>query len=205
MFNLPKGTEIKPPKIIYKKLIYEKFKDQLTGKKKESFDEDISRVTLTHELSERSLHLPKTEEVPSIFVARIDLKTRDYREENIILLSKLFGQKMLLLLAFEGEYKPALYEEKLVAREWQGEEDIDLELRGLELKSLWENLARAIGEITIEEGKTLQEQIQREEEKEKLKKQIRSLEKRAQREKQSKKKLELFREIKKYKKELEEM
>uniref|UniRef100_UPI002AD27DC7 DUF4391 domain-containing protein n=1 Tax=Aedoeadaptatus coxii TaxID=755172 RepID=UPI002AD27DC7 len=149
MFNLPKGTEIKPPKIIYKKLIYEKFKDQLTGKKKESFDEDISRVTLTHELSERSLHLPKTEEVPSIFVARIDLKTRDYREENIILLSKLFGQKMLLLLAFEGEYKPALYEEKLLAREWQGEEDIDLELRGLYLKTLCQNLARAIGEITI--------------------------------------------------------
>ena len=112
---------------------------------------------------------------------------------------------MLLVLAFEGKYKPALYEEKLLSGEWQGEEDIDLELRGLDLKSLWENLARAIGEIIIEEGKTLQEQIQREEEKEKLKMQIRSLEKRAQREKQSKKKLELFREIKKYKKELEEM
>lgn len=205
MLNLPESTAIRPPKIIYKKTIYERFKEQLSGKKKESFDGDIARISLTNELSEKSLHLPKTDGVPAIYVARIDLKTKDFSEDNIALLPKLFGQKMLLVLAFEGECRLALYEEKLLAGDWQREEEISIELRGLNLGALWENIACEITGIEVKEGESLRDAVLKDEEKKKLKKQIESLEKRAAKETQSKKKLALFQEIKARKKELEEI
>lgn len=205
MLNLPESTAIRPPKIIYKKTIYERFKEQLSGKKKESFDGDITRISLTNELSEKSLRLPKTDGVPAIYVARIDLKTKDFSEDNIALLPKLFGQKMLLVLAFEGAFRLALYEEKLLAGDWQSEDEISIELRGLNLGALWENIACEIADIEVKEGESLRDAVLKDEEKKKLKKQIESLEKRAAKETQSKKKLALFQEIKARKKELEEM
>lgn len=205
MLSLPESTAIRLPKIIYKKTIYERFKEQLSGKKKESFDGDITRISLTNELSEKSLHLPKTDGVPAIYVARIDLKTKDFSEDNIALLPKLFGQKMLLVLAFEGECRLALYEEKLLAGDWQREEELSIELRGLNLGVLWENIACEIAGIEVKEGESLRDAVLKDEEKKKLKKQIESLEKRAAKETQSKKKLALFQEIKARKKELEEI
>lgn len=205
MLSLPKSTAIRPPKIIYKKTIYERFKEQLSGKKRESFDGDITRISLTNELSEKSLRLPKTDGVPAIYVARIDLKTKDYKDENIALLPKLFGQKMLLVLAFEGECRLALFEEKLLAGDWQREEELSIELRGLSLGALWENIACEIAGLEVKEGESLRDAVLKDEEKKKLKKQIESLEKRAAKETQSKKKLALFQEIKARKKELEEI
>ena len=205
MLSLPESMAIRPPKIIYKKTIYERFKEQLSGKKRESFDGDITRISLTNELSEKSLRLPKTDGVPAIYVARIDLKTKDFSEDNIALLPKLFGQKMLLVLAFQGECRLALYEEKLLVGGWQREEEISIELRGLNLGALWENIACEIAGLEVKEGESLRDAVLKDEEKKKLKKQIESLEKRAAKEKQSKKKLALFQEIKVRKKELEEM
>lgn len=205
MLNLPESTAIRPPKIIYKKILHDRFKEQLSGKKKESFDGDIARISLTNELSEKSLRLPKTDGVPAIYVARIDLKTKDFSEDNIALLPKLFGQKMLLVLAFEGECRLALYEEKLLAGEWQREEEAAIHLRGLDLGALWENIICEIASIEVEEGESLRDAVLKAEEKKKLKKQIERLEKRAAKEKQSKKKLVLFQEIKARKKELEEI
>lgn len=138
--------------------------------------------------------------MPAIYVARIDLKTKDYKDENIALLAKLFGQKMLLVLAFQGECRLALYEEKLLAGDWQREEEISIELRGLNLGALWENIACEIDGIEVKEGESLRDAVLKDEEKRKLKKQIESLEKRAAKETQSKKKLALFQEIKARKK-----
>lgn len=205
MFNLPKSTEIKPNKIIYKKTLYETFPEKFTGKRKASFDREISRLTLTHELSDQSISSPKTEDVPAIYLARLDLKTKNYREDNLTLLAQALGQKLLFVLVYQGEYKLALYEGKLLAGDWQREEDLKIDLRGLNLKTLWENLVRQVGGLDREEGKSLGDQISRQEERERLEKTIQKLEKRALKEGQAKKKLDLFQELKKYKKELEEL
>lgn len=201
MFNLPKATEIK--KNIYKKIIYEKFSEELSGKKKERFDKDISRIAIINEISEQSIKIPKTEEVPAIFVLKIDLRTKDYLETNIVLISKLFGQKLLLVLAYQDEYKLAIYETRLITSNWQKEDNIEIKLIGLNLKSVWENLVTQVGDIEIAEGNSLKDQIEIESQKGKLKKLIESTEKRARRETQAKKKFELYKQIKEYKKELE--
>ena len=203
MFDLPKSTEIRKP--IHKKLIYQKFSSELSGDKKSRFDEDISRITITNEISENSVNIKATEDVSAIFVVQIELKTKDYNDRNIILVSKLFGQNLLLVLHYEGEYQLAIYETRLLKSGWKREGDITLSMQGLDMKGVWDHLVTQVSGIAPEEGNTLREQIGIESEKEKLRKQIVDLENKAHKETQSKKKFEMFQRIKEYQKKLEEM
>lgn len=201
MFNLPETTEIR--KNIFKNKIYSKYKEELSGNKKEKFDREISKIIITNEISEKTIKIPKTEEISSIFIIEIDLKTRDYTESNIVLITRLFGQNILYILNYKDQYKLAIFKEKLITSQWQKEEEIDLRLQGLNLSSIWDNLVIQVGDIEVEEGKTLEEQIEIDERREKLEKLILKTKKKMAREIQAKKKHELFKELKRYKEELE--
>ncbi|MFR8927168.1 DUF4391 domain-containing protein [Peptoniphilus senegalensis] len=201
MFNLPEATEIR--KNIFKNKIYNKYKEELSGNKKEKFDREISKIIITNEISEKTIKIPKTEEISSIFIIKIDLKTRDYTESNIVLITRLFGQNILYILNYKDQYKLAIFKDKLITSQWKKEEEIDLRLQGLNLSSIWDNLVIQVGDIKVEEGKTLEEQIEIDERREKLEKLILKTKKKMAREIQAKKKHELFKELKKYKEELE--
>lgn len=201
MFNLPEATEIR--KNIFKNKIYNKYKKELSGNKKEKFDREISKIIITNEISEKTIKIPKTEEISSIFIIEIDLKTRDYTESNIVLITRLFGQNILYILNYKDQYKLAIFKDKLITSQWKKEEEIDLKLQGLNLSSIWDNLVIQVGDIEVEEGKTLEEQIEIDERREKLEKLIIKTKKKMAREIQAKKKHQLFKELKKYKEELE--
>ena len=201
MFGLPGSTEIRKP--VHKKLLYQKFPNELSGEKKERFDADISRIIITNEISEASVNIKSTEKIKSIFVVQVELKTREYNDRNITLISRLFGQNLLMLLHHEDEYQMAIYETRLLKSEW--ENAFDLSLKGLDLSSVWEGFVTEVSGITASEEKTIEEQISIEAEKEKLKKTIFDLENKARKETQSKKKFEMFQRIKEYKQKLEEL
>ena len=203
MFALSNTTEIK--KTISKKSIYEKFKNKLTSSQKSKFDKEISKITLTNEISERSIQIPKTDAVASIFVIKVELKTKDYSESNIVLISKLIEQKLLIALKYEDQYQLCINEIKLFKNQWSDEKDIRLDIKGNNLEEVWENLVAQVGNIDIQDGNTLQEQIELDDEKQKLEKLIQSTEKKAQREPQSKKKLQYYQQIREYEKQLEKM
>lgn len=203
MFALSNTTEIK--KAISKKLIYEKFKNKLTPNQKSKFDAEISKITLINEISERSIQIPKTDAVASIFVIKVELKTKDYSESSIVLISKLIEQKLLIALKYEDQYQLCINETKLFKNQWSDEEDINLVISGTNLEEVWENLVAQVGDIDIQDGNTLQEQIEIDDEKQKLEKLIQSTEKKAQREPQSKKKLQYYQQIREYEKQLEKM
>ena len=109
-----------------------------------------------------------------------------------------------MVLHYEDEYQLAIYETKLLKSEWSNE-DIKLKLTGLDMTAVWENMVSQVSGIVAEEGKTLNEQIIIEGEKDKLIKQIENLELKARKEPQSKKKFELFQQIKEYKNKLKEI
>ena len=203
MFDLPKSTEIR--KQVHKKLIYSKFATELSGDKKDRFDADISRIIITNEISEASVNIKATDKVSSMFVIQIELKTKNYNDRNIILVSKLFGQNLLLVLHYEDKYQLAIYETKLLKSDWKSEEEFSLKLNGLDLNVVWDNFVTQVSGINVEEGNTLVEQISIETEKDKIKKQIEDLEWKARKEIQSKKKFEMFQQIKQYHKRLEEI
>lgn len=203
MFNLPEATEIR--KNIFKNKIYNKYKKELSGNKKEKFDSEISKIIITNEISEKTIKIPKTEEISSIFIIKIDLKTRDYTESNIVLITRLFGQNILYILNYKDQYKLAIFKDKLITSQWKKEEEIDLRLQGLNLSSIWDNLVIQVGDIEVEEGKTLEEQIEIDERKEKLESEIQKLNNKKRKEKQINKKFEIRDQILKLKEELEEL
>ena len=203
MFDLPKTSEIRKP--LHKKLIYEKYAAELTGNKKDRFDTDISRMIITNEISEVSVNIKATEEVSSIFVLQVELKRKEYDDKNIIMISKLFGQKILIVLHYKDAYQLAIYETRLLKSDWKNEEEISLKLKGLDLGSVWDNFVTQISGINVQDGNTLVEQINLESEKEKLRKQIAELEIKARKEVQSKKKFEMVQRVNLYKERLRNM
>ena len=203
MFDLPKTSEIRKP--LHKKLIYEKYAAESTGNKKDRFDTDISRMIITNEISEVSVNIKATEEVSSIFVLQVELKTKEYDDKNIVMISKLFGQKLLIILHYENKYQLAIYETRLLKSDWKNEEEILLKLTGLDLGSVWDNFVTQVSGINVQDGNTLVEQINVEAEKEKLRKKIADLEIKARKEVQSKKKFEMVQRVNLYKERLKDM
>ena len=196
MFDLPKTSEIRKP--LHKKLIYEKYAAELTGNKKDRFDTDISRMIITNEISEVSVNIKATEEVSSIFVLQVELKTKEYDDKNIVMISKLFGQKLLIILHYENKYQLAIYETRLLKSDWKNEEEILLKLTGLDLGSVWDNFVTQVSGINVQDGNTLVEQIN-------VEAKIADLEIKARKEVQSKKKFEMVQRVNLYKERLKDM
>lgn len=200
MLGLPKSTELH--KMLPKKAIYAKF--QMNTAAKEKIDSDISRITIVNEVTPDKLNVTAGNEVKSFFVMYVLLKKKDFNDKNIITISKLIPQNMLLVLEFDGLFKLATYHIKLMQTEWKQLEELSIKLDGLNLDKIWENIIIQIGNVEVSEGNTLDEQIVIDEKKQKLLKEIELLEKKARAERQSKKKFELVQKIKKLKNELRE-
>lgn len=198
MLGLPKSTEIK--KIIPKNALFAKF--NMNTAAKEKFDADIRRITLVGEVSKNTVAISQGEMVASFFVLLVSLKQEKYDEKNIIHLSKLIDQNMLLVLEYENKAKLAVYHTKLLTSEWKPTEEYNLTLTGLDLDTVWQNIVVQIGQVEIEQGNTLDEQIAQDEQRLKLEKEIAKLEKKARAEKQPKKKFELVQKLNQMKKEL---
>lgn len=203
MFDLPKTSEIRKP--LHKKMIYEKYATELSGNKKDKFDADISRIIITNEISEASVNIKATKETSAIFVVQVEIKRREYDDKNIIMISKLFGQKLLIVLHYEDMYQLAIYETRLLKSDWKREDEFSLKLQGLDLSTVWDNFVTQVSGIDVQEGNTLAEQINIETEKEKLRKQIAELELKARKEVQAKKKFEMVQRVNQYKERLKEM
>lgn len=201
MIGLPKSTEIK--KQLPKNAIYAKF--QMNTAAKEKIDADISRITIVNEVSAEKVHIAAGDQVKSFFVLLVALKKKDFDDKTIITISKLIPQNMLLVLECGDEAKLATYHTKLMQTEWKRKKALSVELKGLNLDSVWENIIMQIGSITIDQGNTLDEQIAADEHRQKIEKDIAKLEKQARVEKQPKRKFEMAQEANVLKKQLAEL
>lgn len=192
MLGLPKSTEMS--KQLPKKAVYAKF--QMNTAAKEKIDADISRIAIVNEISPDKINIPAGEEVKNFFVLLVTLKKKNFDEKNIAILSKLIPQNILFILEYEGQSKIAVYRTKLIQTDWMPTESCSVELQGLNLDKVWENVIRSLELGVWNEELTLDENIALHEQQEKLKKQIEKLEKKARAEKQPKKKFELVQHIK---------
>ena len=75
------------------------------------------------------------------------------------------------------------------------EDELTLEIDGLNLDAVWDNFIIQVGGVELEQGNSLDEQIAVDEYREKLIKEIKKLEKQARNEKQPNKKFELVQQI----------
>ena len=196
MYGLPQSTEVR--KQLPKKAIYAKF--DLKPSQRESFDADIARMDIVAVVSTSTVPaLNAGAEVKEFYLLAVQLKRKEYDPKNIALLTKLIPQRMVFALQFEEQTQFAIYHTKLISSAWKATEGATLPLSGLNLDVVWENIVTHIGQIDVEEGNTLSEQIATNDQRAKLLAQIATLERKMANEKQPRRKRELFEHIKELK------
>lgn len=200
MLGLPKGTEM--CKQLPKKTIYANY--QLNTVAKEKIDADISKITIVNEITPNNVNISAGNEVKSFFVLYVTLKRKDFDKKIVETLSKLIPQNILFVLEYVEESKLAVFHKKVMLTEWKPTDEQSIELKGLNFDKVWENIVISVSGIEIENGNSLDEQIEINEKRLKMKKEIAKLEKLARAEKQPKKKFEYVQKINQLKQVMEE-
>ena len=200
MLGLPASTKIH--RLITRKRVYEHFGAGMNAERRKRFEADIARMVLTNEVSPVSINLPAGEQVQSFFVLQVTLKGKEFDAQNIALLARLFGQRLVMMLEYEGRQRLALWQGRLYLTEWADAGAWTLPLTGLNLDQAWEHIVAQIAGIDREPGRDLDEQLAQAAQREKLQKEIARLEKQARAERQPKKKFELVQKIKAKQKEM---
>ena len=194
MYGLPQSTIVK--KQLPKKAIFAKF--DLKPLQREGFDADIARIDIVAVVNPTTVPaVGEGTEIKEFYVLAVQLKQRDFDAKNIALLTKLIPRNIVFALHYEEEVQFAIYHTKLITSNWQLliPNSSFLTVQGLELDVVWENIVKSIGNIKVEDGNTLKEQIREDDERVKILKQIEQLEKKCRAEKQPRKKLELYSKI----------
>lgn len=203
MFGLPPETEVY--KFIPKNAIYTKF--GFTAAQKTLFDEDIKKISIIHEISDNTLHISGSEE-NTFFILEIQLKRKNYDSKNIERLTKLIDRNLLLALTFENQVRFAVFKTVLHQSEWKDAQDATVTLNGHDYNTIWENVIKdvcsetdGVESFSWNEDNTLEQNIERKIQSEKILKEIKRLKAKLRKEKQFNRKVEINGEIRK----LEEM
>ena len=202
MLGLPSTTELHKP--LSKAAIYAKF--NLANAVREKYDQDISRIYIENEVSERTVHIAPGEHVKAFFVLLVQMKRADYDKKILERLSKLIPQNVLMQVVFDELTSLAVFEGGvLMITEPRNVASIELPMIASDLDQLWTNVVSYIGKFKVAEGKNLQETIEQNEEIRKIKNKIDLLKKQAFKETQTRRKWELMSEAKQLEKKLKEI
>ena len=202
--GLPESTRVK--RSLPKVQLYKRF--DWKPSQRESFDGDVSHLDFVNWIAPRTLPaIAEGTEVKEIFVIEVSLKSRDFDTKSIVLLAKSIPQRVIYLLRFEDEAMLAVFYTRLFLTPWQHAEGMSLQVNGLNLDAVWENIVRDIGniplvgtslcDVTNAKGMSLQDQIVADEQRAKIERQIAALERQMNATKQPRRKRELFLELKK--------
>ena len=194
MFGLPASTVVNQP--LPKKAFFEKF--NLKAAERNRFDADISRMVIVARISQATVPaLAAGKDITGFYFVQVILKQKAYSDQCLLLLNKLVGQKMIFALQYGEETQFAVFHIRLLKSDWQKTESVSLDLKGLTLDDAWQNFISSIGDLDASSEQSIEQQIIKREEQEKLLRQIEILEKQCRTEKQTRKKYELHQEIQK--------
>lgn len=196
MLGLPQATEVKRP--FPKAQLYKRF--DWKPSQRDSFDGEVSRLDFVNWIAPRTLPaIAEGAEVKEIFVIEISLKSRDFDTKNIVLLAKSIPQRIIYLLRYNDNAMLAVYHTKLFTTTWQSLDNITLQIDGLTLDTVWQNIVAFVGDLEVAEGNSLTEQIKVDEDRAKLVRQIEALELQMRFTAQPRRQRELYKQIKELK------
>lgn len=200
MIHFPTTTKV--GRILPKEAFYKRL--PLTQALKEKFVSDVKRITLEYSLSATSLHLDAGEDVTEILILVIDLKKQEFDPNIVEVIAKHNPHKLVFLLRYEEQGQLALYHNKRYATPWAPIESLTLEAKGFHMDAVWESVLEqiALTAPATDDTLTVTEQLEQQEHRAKLEKEIAKLEKKARTEKQPRRKLELVENIERLKKEI---
>ena len=214
MFDFPKSTEFN--KRIPKQKFYENI--DVSPALKKVFVEQIKLIHWRNKLAESTLNIAPGQAVTEIEVIEIKLTQPQLDEAVLRQIDKEIPYHILFVLTYGNKvqawtgYKEAAESgnnafkvNKYYHTEWMLEDELTLEIEGLNMDAVWENFIIQVGGLELAQGNSLEEQIALDERKAKLTKEIEKLEKQARKEKQPNKKFQLAQQAKNLKAELEDL
>ena len=214
MLDFPQTTEFN--KRIPKKKFYENI--DVSPALKRVFVEQIKTIYWRNKLSESTTNIATGQTVKEIEVVEIKLSQPQIDETVLRQMDKEIPYHILFILSHENKvqawtgYKEsaksgtkAFKVNRYYHTEWMLEDELILEIEGLDLDAVWDNFIIQVGGVEVEEGNSLNEQIEFDERKAKLEKEIDKLEKKARSEKQPSKKFQLASQVRVLKKQLAEL
>lgn len=215
MIGLPKSTEFN------RRIPKHKFYENLTVSPtlKRIFVEQVKVIWWRNKIAATTMNLAAGEVVTEIEVFEICLSAPPLDETVLRQIDKEIPYHILFLLEYEGKYQAwTAFKEATESganafkvgtyyhTDWTEEADLPLKLDGLNTDQVYENFVRQIaGETLSRMSETLKESVERDERKKELQKQIATLQMKVRREKQLNKQVQLNMEVKRLKKELEEL
>lgn len=212
----PKSTEFN------RRIPKQKFYDNLsvTPALKRAFVEQIRIIYWKNKIAASTLNLAAGEIVTEIEIFEIRLSTPSLDEAVLRLIDKEVPYHIIFLLEHDGKYQAwTAYKEEAASgssafkvgayyhTDWLTEAELPLTIEGLNLDAVYENFVRQIAGDALhgESGESLKESVERENKRQKLQKQIAVLQTKVRKEKQLNKQVQLNTELKRLKKELEEL
>ncbi len=216
MLGLTKSTEFN------RRIPKQKFYENLTVSPalKRIFVEQIRVIWWRNKIAPATMNLAAGEAVTEIEVFRVCLSAPQLDEAVLRQIDKEIPYHILFLLEYEGKYQAwTAYKEAAGSgtnafrvgsyyhTDWMKEAALPLKLDGLNTDKVYENFIRQIaGEtLTSGTGETLKESVERDTRRQELQKQIAALQVKVRRERQLNKQVQLNAELKRLKKELEEL
>ena len=203
MFGLPENTALE--RVLPKKKIFEAF--SLKSSEQTAFDKDISRIVIINVLSPSTIPaIAPFSDNASIFVIQLSLKRREFSKKNVQLIAKLIPQKLVFALTYEDSVLFAICNaDKMFYSSWLPIEQAKLPLIGMSMENVWTNFITCIGNFSIDEGRSLDEQVAVNDKRQAMQDKIKALERQRDKECQPKKKLELHRQINELKNKLKQL
>ena len=217
MLGLPKTTEFN--KRIPKQKFYENL--SVTPAMKRVFVEQIRTIYWRNKIAATTINLAAGETVTEVEVFEVKLNTSPLDESVLRQMDNEIPYHIIFLLEYEGRYQAwTAYKEAAASgtsafkvgtyyhTEWLPEDELPLKLEGLSIDAVYENFVRQIAGDALEPETTdesLAESVARTERRRALDKQIANLQAKVRKEKQLNKQMQLNTELKKLKKELEEL
>lgn len=201
MYGLPENTEVN--KLLSKNKLFNSC--GFNSKNKDIVNQYISKIKITNELNSRSINVLESENLSSIFVVTVELKTRECNMGAINLLAKAIRQHLIMVLVYGDICRLAIFHAKLFINDWIPLDECKITIKGNSLDSVWKNLVCDIGGFRVNANNTLDDQISLNEKRDELMAKIDKLEIRKKKETQPNKKYKLHEEIKEFKHRLENL
>ena len=211
MLGFPQTTEFN--KRIPKQKFYENL--DVSPALKRVFVEQIKLIHWRNKLAESTLNIAPGQAVTEIEVIEIKLTQPQLDEAVLRQIDKEIPYHILFVLSYGNKVqawtgykeaaesgKKAFKVNKYYHTEWMLEDELILDIEGLNMDAVWDNFIIQIGGVELEQGNDLAEQIAVYERKEKPIKEVEKLEKQARNEKQPNKKFELAQKVKALKEKL---
>lgn len=218
MIGLPKSTEFN--RRIPKQKFYENISVSPTLKR--VFIDQIKVIYWRNKVASTTMNLSAGDTVTELEVLEIRLNGPQLDEAVLRQIDKEIPYHILFLLEYDGKYQAwTAYKEAAASgsnafkvgtyyhTDWLMEDELPLKLEGLSVDEVYENFVRQIAgdALRSETGKSesLKASVERDNRKQELEKQIAALQTKVRKEKQLNKQVQLNAELKKLRKELEEI